>query len=152
MDAHDHSDSEDGFTIIELMIVVGIIAVLIAIMIPTLLRAKTPAQDRQAQNLLRNSLTAAKSVETDERRPPNAILMAEEEGGVTFVAPSTTAPRGAAVGVGRVHRRRHQLVSHPRIALVLGPLLRHCSSSPVRSPSSSGSTTRARARPTSSTA
>jgi type IV pilus assembly protein PilA len=58
-------DSEEGFTLIELMVVVLIIAILIAIAIPTFLGARTRAQDRAAQSSLRNALTAAKTAYTD---------------------------------------------------------------------------------------
>jgi type IV pilus assembly protein PilA len=58
-------DSEDGFTLIELMVVVLIIAILIAIAIPTFLGARQRAQDRAAQSDLRNGLTAEKTVYTD---------------------------------------------------------------------------------------
>lgn len=51
---------EQGFTLVELMVVVLIIAILIAIAIPTFLGARTRAQDRAAQANLRNSLSAAK--------------------------------------------------------------------------------------------
>lgn len=51
---------EEGFTLVELMVVVLIIAILIAIAIPTFLGARTRAQDRSAQSDLKNSLTAAK--------------------------------------------------------------------------------------------
>ncbi len=62
---HD-KDEEDGFTLIELMVVVLIIAILIAIAIPTFLGARTRAQERSAQSNLRNGLTAAKTLYTDE--------------------------------------------------------------------------------------
>ena len=58
-------NDEEGFTLIELMVVVLIIAILLAIAIPTFLGARKRAQDRAAQSSLRNSLTAAKTVYTD---------------------------------------------------------------------------------------
>jgi type IV pilus assembly protein PilA len=58
-------DDEQGFTLIELMVVVLIIAILIAIAIPTFLGARQRAQDRAAQSDLRNGLTAEKTVYTD---------------------------------------------------------------------------------------
>jgi type IV pilus assembly protein PilA len=56
---------QDGFTLIELMVVVLIIAILIAIAIPTFLGLRKRAQDRAAQSDLRNALTAAKAFYTD---------------------------------------------------------------------------------------
>ncbi len=58
-------DQEEGFTLIELMVVVLIIAILIAIAIPTFLGARQRAQDRATQSDLRNGLTAEKTVFTD---------------------------------------------------------------------------------------
>src|SRR5437588_10514629 len=57
--------SEEGFTLIELMVVVLIIAILLAIAIPTFLGARSRAQDRAAQSNLRNALTAEKTYYTD---------------------------------------------------------------------------------------
>ena len=59
------SKDENGFTLIELMVVVLIIAILIAIAIPTFLGAQDRARDRGAQSDLRNALTAAKTLATD---------------------------------------------------------------------------------------
>ena len=59
-------DDEDGFTLIELMVVVLIIAILLAIAIPTFLGAQDRARDRGAQSELRNALTAAKTIATDD--------------------------------------------------------------------------------------
>lgn len=56
---------EEGFTLIELMVVILIIAILMAIAIPTFLGAQKRAQDRGAQSNLRNALTAAKTIATD---------------------------------------------------------------------------------------
>src|SRR3954468_9566908 len=62
-----HKGNEEGFTLIELMVVVLIIAILIAIAIPTFLGARTRAQDRQAQSNLRNAFAAEKVVYTDNQ-------------------------------------------------------------------------------------
>jgi prepilin-type N-terminal cleavage/methylation domain-containing protein len=48
---------EDGFTLIELMVVVLIIAILLAIAVPTFLGARERANDRAAQTDLRNAHT-----------------------------------------------------------------------------------------------
>src|SRR5688572_17520795 len=60
-------DDEEGFTLIELMVVVLIIAILLAIAIPTFLGARERAQDRAAQSNLRNALTAEKVYYTDNQ-------------------------------------------------------------------------------------
>jgi len=58
-------DKEEGFTLIELMVVVLIIAVLVAIAIPSFLGFRNRAQDRSAQADLRNTLLAEKAVWVD---------------------------------------------------------------------------------------
>ena len=57
--------SEDGFTLIELMVVVLIIAILVAIGLPTFLGMRARAHDRVAQSDLRNGFTAVKAYYTD---------------------------------------------------------------------------------------
>ena len=86
---------EDGFTLIELMVVVLIIAILIAIAIPTFLGAQDRARDRGAQSDLRNALTASKTLATDNAgkffgpdgtTPINATHMEEAEPSLEYAA------------------------------------------------------------------
>ena len=51
--------SDDGFTLIELMVVVLIIAILLAIAVPTYLGARSRANDRAVQSNLRNARLCA---------------------------------------------------------------------------------------------
>ena len=52
---------EHGFTLIELMVVVLIVAILLSIAVPTYLGMRKRGQDRAAQSDLRNALTVATS-------------------------------------------------------------------------------------------
>ena len=63
-----HKNDDEGFTLIELMVVVLIIAILLAIAIPTFLGARSRAQNRAAESQLRNALTAEKTVYTDNQQ------------------------------------------------------------------------------------
>jgi type IV pilus assembly protein PilA len=68
--------TDEGFTLIELMVVVLIIAILLAIAIPTFLGARTKAQDRAAQSDARNALTAAKTYYVDLQHYDNSTVSA----------------------------------------------------------------------------
>ncbi len=127
-DARDRG--EQGFTLIELMVVILIIAILIAIAIPTFLGARQKAQDRAAQSNLRNALTAAKTAYVDSQNyaSDSAAVYQSIEPSLTFVSTASGAQGqisvwaagpdeldlGGQVIVGGVllHRRRHRLHGH----------------------------------------
>jgi type IV pilus assembly protein PilA len=61
-EAEQSGDGQDGFTLVEIMVVLIIVAVLIAIAVPTFLGTTTQADERQAQSNLSNALVSTLSV------------------------------------------------------------------------------------------
>lgn len=115
---------DEGFTLIELMIVVLIIAILIAIAIPTFLGARERAQDRAAQSSLRNALTAENVFYTDSQwftqdvaamslietaltwqNPPNSTN--QNEVGVEVCGDTNPPDEGSAVTLSNVSSHGH---------------------------------------------
>ncbi|MFN8036001.1 MAG: type II secretion system protein [Acidimicrobiia bacterium] len=97
----DRRDAEEGFTLIELMVVVLIIAILIAIAVPTFLGARQRAQNASAKSSLRNAFANAKSIYTDNedytQATPAALLAAEPS--LTFNNNSTASTGAKNVSV-----------------------------------------------------
>ncbi len=91
-------NSDEGFTLIELMVVVLIIAILIAIAIPTFLGARERAQDRAAQSDIRNALTAQKVYYVDaEAYTTNATSLTAIEPALTWGTTASATTVGVVV-------------------------------------------------------
>ena len=94
-------DEEQGFTLIELMVVVLIIAILLAIAIPTFLSARNSANARSAQADLRTGLTAEQTYWTDNQGfDATPADMQKVEPNLNWSATAPTSTSGAnTVGI-----------------------------------------------------
>ena len=75
-----------GFTLVELMVVILIVAVLMLVALPTLLGARTRAFDRATQADIRNAFAAEKAYYTDTLTyTTNPATMTAIEAAITYV-------------------------------------------------------------------
>jgi len=97
----DEEGTESGFTLIELMVVLLIMAILLAIAIPTFLGVKGGAQDRAAQSNLTNGLLSAKALYSSNGSYPTAAnftaTMATQEPELTFLTTAVTTAASSQI-------------------------------------------------------
>lgn len=96
--ARNGDNREGGFTLIELMVVVMIIAILVGIAIPAFLGARRRAQDTASKSNLRNALGTAQTIFSDTQAylatADMVTQLGTDEPNLTFqdaATPSTTA-------------------------------------------------------------
>lgn len=76
---------DDGFTLVELMVVVLIIAILIAIAIPTFLGAQRRSQEAQAKGNVRTGLVTEKAYYSDEEAyTQDSVILEDIEDGIRW--------------------------------------------------------------------
>jgi prepilin-type N-terminal cleavage/methylation domain-containing protein len=107
--ARQGDNREGGFTLIELMVVVMIIAILIGIAIPAFLGARKRAQDTASKSNLRNALATAQTIYTDAQAyeavgaigTAKTMLddLSKEEPSLTFVANGVASATAKQISV-----------------------------------------------------
>jgi type IV pilus assembly protein PilA len=121
MDACRDDQLEAGFTILELIVVLVIIAALMAIAVPTFLSARATANDRAAQSDLRTALVAANTVYIDAQSFENMTVsdLSAAEPSIRWEdGPTTVGPHTLGVDLTHDIASGNEDVGQPAILLV----------------------------------
>lgn len=130
-----------GFTITELMVVIGIMAVLSAILLPALNRAKTRSESIACLNNLRQLQTAWQMYTDDNNNelPPNDYINGPKLGSLTVTAGASWCPGNAMTDTSTTNIERGLLYSHVTSARVY-----HCPSDNAQVAGMTGTVARTR--------
>lgn len=103
MAARRSGEDQGGFTLIELMVVVMIIAILVGIAIPAFLGARRRAQDTASKSNLRNGLGTAQTLFTDSQAYLATAAMVDalgdEEPSLTFALNTVASASAKTISV-----------------------------------------------------
>ncbi|MGD9796261.1 MAG: prepilin-type N-terminal cleavage/methylation domain-containing protein [Acidimicrobiia bacterium] len=104
MRADIQRDDDEGFTLIELMVVVLVIAILLAIAIPTFLGARKRAQGAQARTNLRSVASAVATARSaDGAMPSTTGALSALESSVTYTTAASSGPRVVSAAFASDH-------------------------------------------------
>lgn len=103
-DSRFGSDDDSGFTLVEIMVVMLVLAILLAIAIPTFIGVSNNAADRSAQASLNSGLTDAKAVYAADQSFPadTAYQLGRNDPALQFVSATTPTTSPGTISVATV--------------------------------------------------
>jgi general secretion pathway protein G len=96
-------EGQEGFTLIEMMVVVAIIAVLVAVLVPNFMRARAQAQTTSCMMNLKEIATALELYQTDNDQYPTASKVPVNSTDTNLFPYVNQVPIDPAAGAGNYY-------------------------------------------------